>query len=65
MKITFNSYSDKFRLQNALIFARHSTDTIAKMREVSEHAANQMLRENKEWNDMYHALQADGLEFEL
>lgn len=52
MQIKFDSYSDKFRLENALIFASHDTDKIEQIRKLDARRAEQMEQENAMWFQM-------------
>lgn len=52
MKIKFDSYTDKFRLENALIFAAHDADKIEQIRNLDARRAEQMEQENAMWFQM-------------
>ena len=56
MKVTFNSYREIAALQNTFLFAEHSDDKIAQIRELIPERAEQCEQENKIWLQAQRAL---------
>jgi hypothetical protein len=49
MKIKFDSYRDIVSLQNSLLFAEHSLEKIARIKELDPARGEQCERENEAW----------------